>query len=38
MNNVLDAEPPLTADQYGFRSGAANPRGRQFTFDVSRAF
>jgi iron complex outermembrane recepter protein len=38
MNNVLDTEPPLTPDQYGYRSGAANPRGRQFTMEVSKRF
>lgn len=38
MNNVLDTDPPLTADQYGFRTGAANPRGRQFTMEVSKKF
>ncbi|MBI5767389.1 MAG: TonB-dependent receptor [Verrucomicrobia bacterium] len=38
INNAADTDPRLTSDQYGFRSGSANPRGRQFTFDVSRAF
>jgi outer membrane receptor protein involved in Fe transport len=38
VNNVLDTDPPMSSDQYGFRSGTANPRGRQFTFDVSRSF
>jgi iron complex outermembrane recepter protein len=38
INNVLDAEPHLTSDQYGFRSGTANPRGRQFTMEMSKKF
>ncbi len=38
MNNVFDTEPPLTSDQYGFRTSTANPRGRQFTMEVSKKF
>jgi iron complex outermembrane recepter protein len=38
MNNVFDEDPPLTSDQYGFRAGTANPRGRQFTMEVSKKF
>jgi outer membrane receptor protein involved in Fe transport len=38
VNNVLDTDPPMSSDQYGFRTGTANPRGRQFTFEVSKAF
>jgi outer membrane receptor protein involved in Fe transport len=38
INNVLDTDPPLTSDQYGFRTGTANPRGRQFTMEVSKKF
>jgi hypothetical protein len=38
LNNVLDTDPPLTSDQYGFRNGTANPRGRQVSFDISRSF
>ncbi len=38
VNNVLDTDPRLTSDQYGYRSGAANPRGRQFTMEVSKKF
>ncbi|MCX6952218.1 MAG: TonB-dependent receptor [Verrucomicrobia bacterium] len=38
INNVLDTDPPLADEQYGYFSGSANPRGRQFTFDFSRKF
>jgi iron complex outermembrane recepter protein len=38
VNNVTDHEPPMTSDQYGFRTSTANPRGRQFTFEAARAF
>jgi len=38
INNVLDREPQLADEQYGFFSGSANPRGRQFTLDLSRKF
>ncbi len=38
VNNVLDTDPPLSSDQYGFRTGSANPRGRQFTLELARKF
>ncbi len=38
MNNVFDTNPPQSSDQYGFRTSAANPRGRQFTMEVSKKF
>ncbi len=38
INNVLDREPQLADEQYGFFTGSANPRGRQFTFDITRSF
>ncbi len=38
INNVMDDEPPLADEQYGYQSGTANVRGRQFTFEVSRKF
>ena len=38
LNNVFDRIPPLADEQYGFFTGSANPRGRQFTFDLSRKF
>jgi outer membrane receptor protein involved in Fe transport len=38
INNVLDEDPPLTSDQYGYRTSTANPRGRQFTMEVSKKF
>jgi hypothetical protein len=38
INNVLDREPQLADEQYGYFSGSANPRGRQFTLDFSRKF
>ena len=36
--NILDRDPQLADEQYGYVSGSANPRGRQFTFDFSRKF
>jgi len=38
INNVMDEEPSLADEQYGYQSGTANVRGRQFTFEVSRKF
>ena len=38
INNVLDRAPQLADEQYGYFSGSANPRGRQFTLDFSRKF
>ena len=38
INNVLDAEPQLADEQYGYQAGTANVRGRQFTFELSRKF
>ena len=38
INNVLDTEPPLADEQYGYFTGSANPRGRTFTLDISRKF
>ena len=38
VNNVFDREPQLADEQYGYFSGSANPRGRQFTMEVSRKF
>ena len=38
MNNVFDEDPPMSSDQYGYRTGGANPRGRQFTMEVSKKF
>ena len=38
VNNVFDTEPPLADEAFGFRAGAANPRGRQFALEVSRTF
>ncbi|MBL9200282.1 MAG: TonB-dependent receptor [Opitutaceae bacterium] len=38
VNNVLDTEPRLADEQYGYFTGSANPRGRQFTFEVARRF
>lgn len=38
INNILDREPQLGDEQYGYFSGSANPRGRQFTLDISRKF
>ncbi len=38
INNVFDRDPQLADEQYGFASGTANPRGRQFTMEVSKKF
>jgi hypothetical protein len=38
INNVLDTDPPLADEQFGYLAGTANPRGRQFTLDLSRKF
>lgn len=38
VNNVLDTEPPLADEQYGYFTGSANARGRTYTFDLSRKF
>ncbi len=38
LNNVFDTEPSLADETYGYAGGGANPRGRQFTFDLSRKF
>lgn len=38
INNVFDAEPNLADEQYGYFTSTANPRGRQFTLEVSRTF
>jgi hypothetical protein len=38
MNNVFDYEPALADETYGYAGGGANPRGRQFTLDVSKKF
>ncbi|MBI4624205.1 MAG: TonB-dependent receptor [Verrucomicrobia bacterium] len=38
INNVLDAEPGLVDESFGYQGGTANVRGRQFTFEMSRKF
>ncbi len=38
INNVLDTDPPLADEQFGYLGGTANIRGRQFTLDFSRKF
>jgi len=38
INNVFDTEPPLADEQYGYFTGSANARGRQFTMEVSKRF
>ncbi len=38
INNVFDTDPQLADEQYGYVSGSANPRGRQFTMEVSKRF
>jgi outer membrane receptor protein involved in Fe transport len=38
INNVFDYEPSLADETYGYAGGGANPRGRQFTMDVSKKF
>ena len=36
VNNVLDEEPPLADEQFGYRTSAANPRGRQFVIELNK--
>lgn len=38
INNVLDTEPALADEQYGYQPGSFNVRGRQFTLEVSKRF
>ena len=38
LNNVLDVEPPLADETYGYAGGSANARGRQVTLEISRKF
>lgn len=38
VNNVFDTEPPVADETYGFFTGSANPRGRQFTIDLTQRF
>ena len=38
INNVFDAEPPPAALASSYQVGTADPRGRQFTFELSRSF
>lgn len=38
VNNVFDAEPPVADETFGFFTGSANPRGRQFSLDLTRRF
>lgn len=38
INNVFDTVPQLADEQYGYFSGSANARGRQFTMEVAKKF
>ncbi len=38
VNNLLDQEPSLSDEVHGYQSGAMNPRGRQFTLDLTKSF
>ena len=38
INNVFDAEPPPAALASSYQVGTADPRGRQFTLEISRQF
>ncbi len=38
INNVFDTWPPVADAAEGFTTGAADPRGRQFSLEVSRTF
>jgi iron complex outermembrane receptor protein len=38
VNNVFDTEPPLADEGFGFFTGSANPRGRQFSLELARKF
>ncbi|MBM3851627.1 MAG: hypothetical protein FJ399_00565 [Verrucomicrobia bacterium] len=36
LNNVFDYEPSLADETYGYAGGGANPRGRQFTLELTK--
>lgn len=38
VNNVFDVWPPLADEDYGYFTGSANPRGRQFSLEITRKF
>ncbi len=38
VNNLLDTEPPASDTWAGYEIGTANPRGRQFLFELARTF
>ncbi|MBP8257824.1 MAG: TonB-dependent receptor, partial [Opitutaceae bacterium] len=38
INNVFDTDPALADEQFGYRSGTFNVRGRQFTMEISKKF
>jgi iron complex outermembrane recepter protein len=38
INNVFDEPPPISDSTFGYESGAANPRGRQYWIEVSKAW
>jgi len=38
VNNLTNLQPPFADENFGYRPGIYNPRGRQFTFELSRTF
>jgi iron complex outermembrane recepter protein len=37
LNNVFDRDPPLADESRGYRTGGANPRGRQYSLQLSKS-
>ena len=38
MNNILDEDPPIADQSFGFFSSLHSARGRQFTFEIQKKF
>ncbi len=38
INNVFDTDPHVADEQYGYKTGSFNPRGRQFTMEIAKRF
>lgn len=38
INNVFDTDPALVDERPGYQPGTFNPRGRQFTMEISKRF
>lgn len=37
INNVIDTDPPLADESRGYRTGGSNPRGRQYSLQLSKS-